>query len=464
MNKRRLNLLLIEDDPDDAYLITDMFAMANKDLYEFRVTHANTLEKGLLCLLAKKIDIVLTDLGLPDSQGLSTLKSIRNAAPELPAVVLTGQKDEELGMLAVHLGAQDYQIKHNLQQDNLLRSLIHAVERKRMENELLRKTSEMRVLYELSSIMNHSAGLKELCSQILVAILSLELFSSSGKGALFIIQGENLELVHAQGHSETYIKAHRQFKIGETLCGTVAQTGEIHVSTEIEGESLHLLEDNQCAHGNTVIPLEATNRRVGVLCLDRAADFKVDPGLFEFFRSMGNLIGLSIAHAQLFEETQKLSIKDPLTGLYNRRYMDESLLKNISHAVRFDDALSIILLDIDHFKRYNDSHGHLAGDKALKEIAIILERETRDNDIVARYGGEEFVMILPRTDQTAAENFAERIRTVVEADTGLTVSQGVSTYSTGLTPEAFLDQADQALYQAKEDGRNRALSFQGPSQ
>ena len=157
-----------------------------------------------------------------------------------------------------------------------------------------------------------------------------------------------------------------------------------------------------------------------------------------------------------FEEAKTGSLHDHLTGLPNRRFLQIQLEKNIKTAKRHDEHLSVIMLDIDHFKRYNDTQGHVQGDRLLVDLAGILSREIRSSDFVCRYGGEEFLITLPRTDSKLASEVAERLRRVVETETGVTVSLGVSTYRIdSIDGENLINSADAALYRAKQEGRNR---------
>jgi two-component system, cell cycle response regulator len=176
--------------------------------------------------------------------------------------------------------------------------------------------------------------------------------------------------------------------------------------------------------------------------------------------TLANQIGIAVNNAMLYEEAKTDSLHDHLTGLPNRRFLQFQMEKSIETVKRYGEYLSVIMLDIDHFKQYNDLHGHVEGDRLLVELADILERETRGSDFAFRYGGEEFLVILPRTGAQPACDVAERIRRVVETETEVTVSLGVSSYSKDSGDcENMIHRADAALYRAKREGRNRvALS------
>ena len=162
---------------------------------------------------------------------------------------------------------------------------------------------------------------------------------------------------------------------------------------------------------------------------------------------------------------EALATLDGLTGLKNRRVLNERLEEEFHRAVRYNLPLSIVLLDVDHFKQYNDAHGHPAGDEVLKAVAEILKRNTRDTDFVARYGGEEFVILLPLTHRADVIFLAERLRFAITSRNWalrpVTASFGAATYQSGVDrAEHLLEQADAALYHSKRLGRNRVTHFQ----
>jgi len=177
-------------------------------------------------------------------------------------------------------------------------------------------------------------------------------------------------------------------------------------------------------------------------------------------------------YAQQLRQANKklveLAVNDGLTGLYNRKQADHVLAVELERAEKFGFPLCILMLDIDRFKRFNDSFGHVAGDEALRRLSDAIRQNVRRLDVCARYGGEEFLVILPETAIPAATTIAERIREAVEKgsyETGrspdpgqLTVSLGVAEYKTGEEPVSLIKRADSALYKAKDTGRNRVCS------
>jgi len=151
-----------------------------------------------------------------------------------------------------------------------------------------------------------------------------------------------------------------------------------------------------------------------------------------------------------------LAVRDGLTGLFNRRYFNELIMVEINRLKRSPAALSLLMLDIDNFKNYNDNQGHPAGDILLKEAAKVFKNSVRPSDVICRYGGEEFIIILPQTDKMAAKIVAERLRVQFELYLPATVSIGIASIpedAQGIS--ALIEKADNALYQAKKSGKNK---------
>ena len=180
-----------------------------------------------------------------------------------------------------------------------------------------------------------------------------------------------------------------------------------------------------------------------------------------------NLTALVLDNAQLREMLREQSIRDPLTGLYNRRYMEETLKQELKRATRHLHPLGVIMLDIDHFKRFNDTYGHASGDRLLRQLGWFLQNHIRGEDVACRFGGEEFILIIPDTSMEAARQRAERLRQDVrklrvqddgQYHAGITLSIGIAiSPQHGRTTENVLAAADAALYRAKQEGRDRAV-------
>lgn len=184
-------------------------------------------------------------------------------------------------------------------------------------------------------------------------------------------------------------------------------------------------------------------------------------------RAASDSIALALANIKMREMLIEQSIHDPLTGLYNRRYMEETLRREMLRAERNSATLAVIMVDVDHFKRFNDNYGHPTGDLILQKVSRIIENSIRGDDVACRYGGEEFVLIMPGTDLEVAQQRAQALRERVKAQylaindharEMITISLGIAVYPEhGQHPEALLKSADHALYQAKQAGRDRVM-------
>jgi diguanylate cyclase (GGDEF)-like protein len=169
---------------------------------------------------------------------------------------------------------------------------------------------------------------------------------------------------------------------------------------------------------------------------------------------------------ELARDLGQQAVTDPLTGLFNRLRVDQSLADEIARASRYGDPLSLVLFDVDLFKAINDAHGHQAGDRTLVRLADVTRTLVRRSDLLARWGGEEFILVTPGSDGAMARRAAEKLRAAIERldfeDVGkVTCSFGVTQYVDGDTAESFVSRADRALYLAKVNGRNRVETLFG---
>lgn len=215
-------------------------------------------------------------------------------------------------------------------------------------------------------------------------------------------------------------------------------------------------------------PILIGERRVAVLNFtDKATGEVFGERDLEILQAIAPQIAVAIDHTALKHkagEFEQLSVTDALTGLLNRRYLQERLLEELNRSKRYRFPMSLLMLDVDKFKSYNDTHGHPAGDKALKMVAGILKENLRGADVAARYGGEEFAILLPQTTADEAGQIAERIRRHIERTEfphrRVTVSIGIANCTTSVqSPDDLIWAADRALYEAKECGRNNVRVF-----
>ena len=230
------------------------------------------------------------------------------------------------------------------------------------------------------------------------------------------------------------------------------------------------LKRSQPTHGGVIksflsVPLVVGRQTIGVLNLGDSQEGAFTKEDLRLLILVASQASGAIQKTLMLEEIKELAITDDLTGLYNRRHFMLRMNDEVARANRFVQEFSVIFLDVDEFKRYNDAFGHETGDRALKELGGVLKNLARTTDILARYGGEEFVLLLPTTGREEALIAAERIRIGIEEHVfprrkRLTVSVGVATFpEDAAEPADLLNRADRALYQAKREGRNRIVAM-----
>lgn len=215
------------------------------------------------------------------------------------------------------------------------------------------------------------------------------------------------------------------------------------------------------------IPLMIEKEVVGVLNINDVDQDSFDVGDLGFILNLSELIAMSISNAVLYEQTKKLAVTDGLTGISNRPNMEQSLLSEFERSKRYNSPLSIVLLDVDHFKNVNDSYGHQKGDEILVTFASVLKKFCRANDTAARYGGEEFLMILPQSNAQGAFKIAERVREEImkmsfvgnDSKFSVTTSCGVAELNRDYmkNTDQLINVADNAMYEAKNSGRNKTI-------
>ncbi len=245
------------------------------------------------------------------------------------------------------------------------------------------------------------------------------------------------------------------------------------VKLQIEKRKLrpsHMAMDPKAAlKSHLTLPLAVEEEIIGCVSLNSDQPNAYDAQDLQFFSVIGYQMAATLKHFQRFSSVKTMAIYDTLTGLYNRRYLEERLITETQKAFYGGSPLSLVMVDIDHFKKVNDTFGHTTGDLVLKEIASLLKNSVRKKDTVARYGGEEFILILPEAGLEETTIIAERIRRQIEntpfemeqTRLNLTVSLGISNFPShhARSKEDLVKMADQALYDAKRGGRNRVCVF-----
>ncbi|WP_049559640.1 PAS domain S-box protein [Limnoraphis robusta] len=325
-------------------------------------------------------------------------------------------------------------------------------------NALEQRHQEMVLLGEMNSFLQASSSLQE-AYQMLADLLK-PLFPDCGGGVFMLGESENyVEVVATWGEDFT---TPTLFRLDE--CWALRR-GRTHW---VEAESPNLFCQHTQAHPlpaeSLCIPMMALGNTLGLLYISASTPGELTEAKRQLARTVAEHLAVALANVKLQETFKAQSMRDALTGLFNRRYLEECLEREIHRARRNNYSVGIVMIDIDHFKRFNDQFGHDAGDEVLKTIARLLKNNIRSSDIACRYGGEELTLILPEASLQDTQTRAEQIRYTIEhlqlhhrnqSLGAITASFGVACFpQQGETLETVLRMADTALYQAKTRGRN----------
>ncbi len=474
MMEKEVNILLVDDEP----IIRDTMTCILQD-EGYQVVSAATGAEAIAIGKNSFFNVAIIDLKLPDMNGLEVLHDIRKYNPQICALLITAHPTTDTLISALKAEAYDY-IRKPFDINHIKLVIKRGVERQRLfiENEKLLKnlTNEKRKLeaiLQVSEMMSSILNLDKLVNFIVVKSMSV---LNAKRGSIMLLDGSDKQLFikGAKGLSDNIVKQTR-VKLGERISGWVAQEGKPLLVANVERD-LRIQRKNRPQYitkSFLSVPLKIEDKVTGVVNLtDKLA---TSEGVFteedlKFLSIIVQQGAIAIENAKLYKKVSWLAITDALTELFNHRYFQVRLAEEINRARRYVRPLSLIMLDIDYFKNYNDINGHLRGNILLRTIAQILKNNARGVDILSRYGGEEFVIILPETDLADAQAVAEKIRKAVEdtpfegedkqPDGKITISGGVSVYRQNISEDQFISRADEALYKAKNLGRNRICVYE----
>lgn len=378
----------------------------------------------------------------------------------------------------------------------------------KIKQDLERAKTELAILYEISNAMRTTLKLDEILYIILTGVTA-HIGLGFNRALLFLINETDSLIEGRMGIGpETDEEANRIWRHIEKdkmdlddlinaykLCSSVAesglnqqvrylkvplkeQAGGLLALVVLEGMPLHLTPETMQKYSAdpiikfletpelVIVPLKAKDKINGLILADNFVTKKpINKDDIRMLIMLANQAGLAIENSQLYEKTVMRAHSDYLTGLWNHGYFQYILQVEMEKAKAMNAPLSLIMLDIDDFKVYNDACGHQAGDKILKDIALILRKESRKMDHVCRYGGEEFTIVLPQTDKQAAFAIADRLRQDIQKHAfehqeklphkKLTASIGLASFpQDGATSSELISYSDKALYRAKHEGKN----------
>ncbi|MBP7635482.1 diguanylate cyclase [Candidatus Ozemobacteraceae bacterium] len=354
---------------------------------------------------------------------------------------------DEIGMLAVTFNEMTGQLAQN-------------------RSALERKIFEVTTLYEISQQINYAGSSAEILQLILKKCIE-GLKASRGSVLMFNEETGRLVVDVAVGEGVEPVTKRIEFAPGEGVAGKVFEEQRMLLDNNpIEPNfKPYPGESGSTIHNIMCMPLLVEKRSIGVMNIVNKRNEGFTDADVAFAGTMASQIALTIEKARLYE----LSITDGLTKLFVHRYFQVALDNELKRAKRYGSCVSLILMDIDHFKKFNDTYGHQMGDRVLSLSALVLREAVRSIDVPCRYGGEEFAVILPETDAQNALGVAERIRRSIEAYEypslegsvlRVTVSLGIASFPEhGTDKMSLIKKSDEAMYWSKEAGRNRVTTW-----
>ncbi len=458
MNPTRI--LYMEDDAGAARLFQKTMARLG-----YQVDLARDGEAGLAAMQEAAYDLIVVDHHMPAYDGLEVIRRLAARGAFPPLIMITGGGDEKVAVEAMKLGASDYMVKEGAYLD-LLPTVIGQVFRQRQleaerEAALAALHERSRNLALLNRIGNALTATLELDAVLQRLLAGASELVSAPESAVWLYEeeGAGLRCVARLREGVTLDCAGQGVAEEAGLIARVAARGTSALEELNEGAS-----DPDTLCSRLGVPLRARDQVIGVLEVCARHPGAFDEDTRALVETLGAQAASAIDNARLFAEVQRLAVTDALTGLRNRRSFFELAEREFDRAHRYNRPLVALMLDIDHFKRVNDTYGHAVGDEVLHAVAQYCQQNIREIDILGRYGGEEFAVILPETELPVAYQVAERLREsialyripVTGGVLSVTASLGLSqaTEATETLAEV-IGRADAALYAAKQAGRNQ---------
>jgi diguanylate cyclase (GGDEF)-like protein len=345
------------------------------------------------------------------------------------------------------------------------------MEAKDLLRELKRTVDELAAFSEIGKTLTSTLDIREVLRLIMQRVE--ELLRAQNWSLLLVDEQRGdlyFELAVGQGADKLRLS---RVAIGEGIAGWAAREGEPLLVLDVDRDPRFSSRFDHLTGFTTksvlAVPLRSKGRTLGVIeLINSPGDLMTGGGFSEgdvrTLASIADYAAIALENARNFQRLEELTVVDDHTGLFNSRHLHRQLEIEVARAGRFGRALSLLFMDLDHFKRVNDSHGHQLGSAMLREVGEVLKQNLRSVDVPVRYGGDEFVVLLPETDRTQALVVADRLRAAFKhhrflAPRGLslaiTASFGLATFPVdGRTEEELMRQADAAMYRVKEGGRD----------
>lgn len=343
----------------------------------------------------------------------------------------------------------------------LARQLGVALRNATLYDETQRSRDEISVLYEAAKTISSSLELESVLNNLVQVTCQAFGYET---GAILLTDERNSDLIVEATYGYPPGIRGKRIPSGKGVTGWVQRTGKPEIVADVKKDARYIAVNERIV-SELAVPLISEGRVIGVFNLESSRRAAFGQRDLHILTALAGYATIAIENARLFEQTKRLAITDGLTELYNHRYLHEAMDRSLERCQRDGQPLAVIMLEIDSFKRYNDTYGHQRGDEVLRIVADLLRKGSRTLDFVARYGGDEFMIVLPNTSKETASEIAERLRRAVEAYpfllgenivTSVTLSVGVAaTPDDGDTVDAVVDAVDRAQYTAKRSGGNK---------
>jgi len=340
--------------------------------------------------------------------------------------------------------------------------LVKILQRERVYPQIYRSYTTLKVLNEESAQLLSSLNVRVIAEKLIDGAVRI----APSKSVFFLVKGTEVELLHHKGFEDI---DENVVSLKHSVLNMVVKNKEPLNLSDVRHYRSPIMPFKTGNIGSVfVLPLLFERDLLGILVILSEETNAFNPYQIELLKVLGNQASISIANAKFHEEIEKLAITDGLTGLFNHRHFQERLKQEFHRLGRFPEPISLLIIDIDHFKEINDTYGHPVGDAVLKDVSDIINKTIRSIDVPARYGGEEFAVILIGTHARGALKMAERLRKAVKKQVfsaernefQITVSIGISTSHDNIrSKEELIEKADKALYHAKKTGRNRSVPW-----
>lgn len=414
--------------------------------------------KGLIGTAAKLKRPIYAPIVADDARYICSIPSTKS---ELAVPLLV--RDEMVGVLDCQSDEEDFFDPETIDLLTLFSTQASiALQNAQLYSQEQRKAAQLEAINAIAKQTTAVLDQKELLERACLHILQS---FPVDHVAVLLLEGDGRLALHAdRGHLTPKLLKGTTLPAGAGLSGRALLSNKTVVENDVSGVSGYVTGFEE-TKSEMCVPLISFGETLGVLALESARKGAFTASDVQPLESVADICANAIQNARYFERVRQMAYVDGLTGMFNRRFFELRILEEIERAQRYKHPMSIIMVDIDNFKKLNDEFGHLLGDEVLRQVGGIFAQQLRKVDTACRYGGEEFVVIAPETSSAAATSMAEKLRKAVEAYpfTGVprpvTISAGIATYPEGgQTRDHLVRVADEALYACKQAGRNKVCS------